>query len=225
MESLSRHPWEDKPAIVVYSMVGNDVCNGMEDTVAHMTSVEEFHTNVLSTLDFLQGTLPAGSHVILVGLIDGSLIYKAMAQRLHPLGLLKQDLTYADVYDWFNCMEIGPCHGWMSRNATLRAITTAHAQRLSKVLMTIAEKQRFTRFDVHYMPNPFQQVIDRWVAKGGQLWQLIEPVDSLHPTQVTQAMIAESMWTHLEQHYPHVLGPVNERNERIAQLFGDQGGH
>ena len=75
------------------------------------------------------------------------------------------------------------------------------------------------------MPNPFEKVINEWVAKGGEVWQLIEPVDSLHPTQVTQSMIAKSMWQFLEDKLPHVLGPVNQRNEKIRFLFGHQGGH
>lgn len=68
-------------------------------------------------------------------------------------------------------------------------------------------------------------MIDAWVKKGGQIWELIEPVDSLHPTQVTQSMIAESMWSYLENHMPHVLGPVNDRNHLIEEMFGQQGGH
>ena len=113
----------------------------------NMTSKKQFHDNVLETLKFLEQTLPPESHVILVGLIDGSVLYKAMAKRYHPLGMLRKDLTYDDVYDWFNCMEIGPCHGinilfvkiamfvfqihttfiflgWMTRNKTLREITS-----------------------------------------------------------------------------------------------------
>ena len=149
-----------------------------------------------------------------------------MADRIHPLGELRKDLTYSQVYDWFNCMEMGPCHGWMSSNATLRTITTQHAKQLSNVLIKIAKKEKkFTRFDVHYMPNPFQEVIDNWVESGGKVWQLIEPVDSLHPTQVTQKMIAKSMWSYLEANMAHVLGPINDRNEMIKALFGDQGGH
>jgi hypothetical protein len=31
-------------------------------------------------------------------------------------------------------------------------------------------------------------VIDDWLDGGGELWQLIEPVDSLHPTQYAQSM-------------------------------------
>lgn len=38
------------------------------------------------------------------------------------------------MYRWFNCMEIGPCHGWMTSNATLRRVTTKHARKLTRVL-------------------------------------------------------------------------------------------
>ena len=77
MKSLSRNPREDRPALVIYSMVGNDVCNEKEDTIPHMTSPKEFYENVMDTLKFLETTLPPGSHVILVGLIDGAILYKA----------------------------------------------------------------------------------------------------------------------------------------------------
>lgn len=225
MKSMSRERFADHPALVFYSMVGNDVCNELHDTIIHMTTPKEFEHNVMETLNYLETTLPADSHVVLVGLIDGAVLYKAMSKRFHPLGQLRQDLTYDDMYNWFNCMEIGPCHGWMSTNATLRKITTHKANQLSSVLKDIAEKQKFTHFDLHFVPNPFQRVIDEWVNSGGQLWQLIEPVDSLHPTQAAQKLIAQSLWNYLETNMPFVLGPVNPNNAIIEKLFGDQRGH
>ena len=39
--------------------------------------------------------------------------------------------TYDDVYEWFNCMEIGPCQGWMNSNASLRHYTTRRANQVS----------------------------------------------------------------------------------------------
>ena len=226
MKSIARHPYEDKPALVIYSMVGNDVCNEKDNTLDHMTSTVEFYDNVMETLTFLEATLPPNSHVVLMGLIDGAVLYKAMAQRYHPLGLLRKDLTYNDVYDWFSCMEIGPCQGWMTQNSTLRSLTSAHAEKLSNVLKKIAKNEKkFTKFDINFMPNPFQIVINEWVASGREIWQLIEPVDSLHPTQVTQRMIAKSVWDYLERNMPHVLGPINDRNELIEINFTDQGGH
>ena len=58
------------------------------------------------------------------------------------------------------------------------------ANDLSRVLKDIARDEKFTKFDINYLPNPFQKVIYDWVLKGGEVWQLIEKVDSLHPTQV-----------------------------------------
>ena len=60
---------------------GNDVCNEHPDTVAHMTSPSRFRLNTLAALDFLEERLSPGSHVVLVGLIDGGIIYDAMAHR------------------------------------------------------------------------------------------------------------------------------------------------
>ena len=59
IKSLSRLQYQDKPAIVIYSMVGNDVCNEKEDTLNHMTTPTEFYQNVLKTLNLLENTLPA----------------------------------------------------------------------------------------------------------------------------------------------------------------------
>ena len=117
----------------------------------------------------------------------------------------------------------------ISANTSHEGITCIKAKEQLKfyclIYILCKKEKKFTRFDVHYMPNPFQEVINDWVASGGKVWQLIEPVDSLHPTQVTQKMIAKSIWSFLEGNMPHVLGPINDRNDQIEELFGGQGGH
>ena len=69
MKSISRIPEKDQPVILIYSMVGNDVCNEKNDTLSHMTTTKEFYDNLMQTLTYLESTLPPNSHVILVGLI------------------------------------------------------------------------------------------------------------------------------------------------------------
>ena len=123
-----------------------------------------------------------------------------MANRYHPLGVYRKNLKYKDMYKWFNCLEIGkrlpinfffhffgigPCAGWMNSNQTMRAITSKHAKKLNNILKSLAEKQKFDKFDIYYIENPFKAVLDQWVKNGGEIFELIEPVDSLHPTQVT----------------------------------------
>lgn len=52
-----------------------------------MTTPQQFRRNILGILNNWDNKLPNGSHVILIGLVDGSYIYPAMAERLHPLGM------------------------------------------------------------------------------------------------------------------------------------------
>jgi hypothetical protein len=52
------------------------------------------------------------------------------------------------------------------------------------MLRKIAKKEKFVNFDIVFIPNPFQSVIDKWLAAGREVHELVEPVDSLHPTQV-----------------------------------------
>lgn len=40
------------------------------------------------------------------------------------LGTKHRNVYYKDLYKWFNCMQIGPCTGWLNSNETLRQITT-----------------------------------------------------------------------------------------------------
>ena len=38
-------------------------------------------------------------------------------------------------------------------------------------------------------------------------------------------LMAEYMWRHLEKYLPHYLGEINPHNEKIVEIFGDQGGY
>ena len=105
-------------------------------------------------------------------MIDADFLWDVMANRYHPLGQYHKNLKYKDVYSWFNCLEIGPCAGWMNSNATLRAITSKHAAKLNNILMSLAEKQKYDKFDVHYIDNPFKAVLEQWVKVSSD-WSII----------------------------------------------------
>ena len=57
-----------------------------------------------------------GSHVFLVALADGRVLYDNLKNRIHPIGSLKNDVTYSHFYDYFNCLQV--CHSeiccWIS---------------------------------------------------------------------------------------------------------------
>jgi acyloxyacyl hydrolase len=217
---FSRSP-SDHPALVVLSLIGNDVCNG-HHALSHMTSAEAFRNATLGTLAQLDAKLPAGSHVLLVGLADGEVLWNAMANRTHPIGV-----PTSSVYAFLNCLEINPCWVWLNHDASIRAAGTAHAQKLSAVYEDIIASQTYQNFDLGFLSfaDSFNRVIANYTAHGGEVWELIEPVDGFHPGPLAQPMIARDIWSHIESHYPHWVPPVNPNNDKILAQFGDQGGY
>uniref|UniRef100_A0A452QN52 Acyloxyacyl hydrolase n=1 Tax=Ursus americanus TaxID=9643 RepID=A0A452QN52_URSAM len=225
LETLSRNQLLDHPAIVIYAMIGNDVCNGKADPVPEMTTPEKLYSNIMQTLKYLNSHLPNGSHVILYGLPDGTFLWDNLHDRYYPLGQLNKDVTYAHFYSFLNCLQVSPCHSWMSSNKTLRTLTSERAKQLSNTLKKIATSQKFTNFDLFYMDFDFHEVIEEWRKRGGQPWQLIEPVDGFHPNEVASLLLADRFWKKVQLQWPQVLGKENPFNSQIEQVFGDQGGH
>lgn len=225
IESLSRNQLLDYPAIVIYAMIGNDVCSGHIDPLPEMTTPEKLYSKVTQTLQYLNSHLPNGSHVILYGLPDGRFLWDHLHDRYHPLGQLNKDVTYAHFYSFLNCLQVSPCRSWMSSNKTLRTLTSERAEQLSKTLKKIATSQKFKNFDLFYLDFDFQEITEEWQKKGGQPWQLIEPVDGFHPNEVVYQLLADRFWKKMQHQWPHVLGKENPFNPQIEEVFGDQGGH
>jgi acyloxyacyl hydrolase len=95
---------------VIYALIGNDVCNG-HPGMSQMTTPAEFQVNVLASLDFLEASLPAGSHVVFLPLADGRVLYDTTHTRQHPLGV-----GYPDVYDFLSCNNyVGIIRGHMGK--------------------------------------------------------------------------------------------------------------
>ncbi|XP_004418881.1 PREDICTED: acyloxyacyl hydrolase isoform X2 [Ceratotherium simum simum] len=225
IESLSRNQLLDHPAIVIYAMIGNDVCNGKNDPVPEMTTPKKLYSKVMQTLQYLNSHLPNGSHVILYGLPDGTFLWDNLHSRYHPLGQLNKDVTYAHFYSFLSCVQVSPCLGWMSSNKTLRTLTTERAEQLSNTLKKIATSEKFTNFNLFYMDFDFREITEEWKKRGGQPWQLIEPVDGFHPNEVASLLLADRFWKKVQLQWPQVLGKENPFNPQIEQVFGDQGGH
>eukprot|EP00466_Bigelowiella_natans_P007144 jgi/Bigna1/83711/fgenesh1_pg.113_\ len=90
----------DHPALVLFSLIGNDVCNGHPGTT-HMTPPEKFLTSVKESLAELDKILPNGSFVVMQGLVDGRVLWDTMHAQTHPLGP-----KYHEVYDFLACEGI-----------------------------------------------------------------------------------------------------------------------
>ena len=50
--------------------------------------------------------------------------------------------------------------------------TTARATELSAVLQDVASAGGHESFELHYLPNPLEAAIARWVSARGEAWQV-----------------------------------------------------
>jgi acyloxyacyl hydrolase len=104
----------------------------------------------LKLLNWLDTALPKGSHVVILGLADGDLLFDNLHGTIHPL-----DVTYDQVYDFLNCLKISPCAGWLNTDHDIRLRTTAWAKKLSQQYKDIiAEGHTFKNFDYVYYDFP-----------------------------------------------------------------------
>lgn len=158
IKSMARDQKLDQPALVFYSLVGNDVCQARPD-LSNLTTPQEMRRNVLETLKGLDERLPNGSHVILTGLADGRILYDSLHNRTHPIGSLRNDVTYEHFYDFMNCLQVSPCFGWMNSNKTIRDLTSERAAQLSAVLKNVAETMKYENFDVYFFDCPLEEAL------------------------------------------------------------------
>ena len=247
INALTRNASADSPLLLLFSLIGNDVCNGHPGT-SQMTTVAEFQANVISSLDYLEATLPAGSHVAFLGLADGRVLYDTTQSRTHPLGV-----PFPSVYNFLDCNGCSPCWGWLNVNSTWRDATSARAAALSAVYPQIiaANSSRYTKFDMYNFNVNWPAFIADYAAAGGDPFDLIEPVDgcafawergarlpfhlltpfllpsslAVHPSQTGNMLLADILWKDLAANKPDWLPPINPNNDKIQQLFGDQGGY
>jgi len=111
VNSLQRSPTADAPLLTFLALIGNDVCNG-HPGLGSMTTPAEFYNNTVATLKYLDTVLPPGSHVAILGLVDGRVLWDTTNTRTHPIGV-----TYPVLYDYLACSSATPCWGWMNSNA------------------------------------------------------------------------------------------------------------
>jgi len=217
--SMSRNQ-SDLPALVVYALIGNDVCHP-ENTTSVYTTPAEFKTNVLNALNYLEQNLPNNSHVVFIGLVDGKALWDTMHNRTHPLGC-----TYEELYNFLNCLQISPCWGWLNSNKTIRDETQHRAFELNEVYRQIIANYTFSKFDMAYFPFPAIKIYDIWHNKyGGEAWQLIEPSDGFHPNQYANALAGYVLFEEILTKFPDMIGPINPNNAAITSMFGNQGGY
>jgi len=84
IKALRRDQKNDEPLLVFLELIGDDICNSKK---GDFTEPDEFKTNVLSIFGYLDTVLPQGSHVYILGLVDGRILYDTLHNETHPLGI------------------------------------------------------------------------------------------------------------------------------------------
>ena len=217
--ALSRNQENDHPLLMFLELIGNDVCRSDNDFDKY-TTPDIFRAKIVEILDNLDTIVPTGSHLVIFGLVNGSLIFNTVTGRTHPSGV-----TYDQYYDWSNCIEAAFCWGWLNTNSTVRDLTTQWAMSLNDVYKDILTTYTAKNFDIAYYDFPADEILTNWTAAGNDPYSLIEPADGFHPNQMFHALLADSIWETLLRDHPDWLGEVNPNNDQITQLFGEQGGY
>jgi acyloxyacyl hydrolase len=153
IKALQREQTADHPMMLFIELIGNDVCGSSVGG----TKPADFKKNIIRLLDWLDTKLPKGSHVVILGLADGDLLYEYLQGTIHPL-----NVTYDNVYEFLNCLKISPCAGWLTTNATARKYTTELAKGLSKMYQQIIDDGvNYNNYDLVYYEFPTQDIFKR----------------------------------------------------------------
>ncbi|EAS03222.2 surfactant protein B containing protein (macronuclear) [Tetrahymena thermophila SB210] len=214
-QAIRRNQTHDHPMLVIFELIGNDVCSGHKTTDS-FTTPEEFKVNIMKAWEYLDTVLPKGSHIVVWGVADGQILYNLLAEREHPLFV-----KYKYFYDYLNCLEMSPCWGWMNSDPEIRAATSKRAAELNQVYKDIIETVTFNNFDVVYYDVPIQEAINRATADGYQAYEIIEPVDGFHPSQLANYYFSDIIWNKIKQDRPDWIPVKNPNNKIIDQLFGN----
>lgn len=205
------------PFLGFLAYIGNDVC---KDTLDEMTTPEQYTTRLVNGLIALDKISPANSKLLLIGLVDGRILWNQMHNRTHPLGV-----TYEELYAFLSCSGANPCSTWLTSNETTRNAASERAAALSNAAKQVAMTYKLKNIELAYMDFPLNSMLDYCKANNIEAYTLIEPFDGFHTSvNFADKIQAKVTWEWLEANKPNWIGPINAFNPQIQKVFGNQGG-
>jgi len=84
-----------------------------------MTKPKDFYNNVIQAMNYLDTMLPPGSHVLLTGLANGSLLFQSIGENIYPIGRVKNDVKYSDVYTYLSCLQVFTVFSFFNKTSSL----------------------------------------------------------------------------------------------------------
>lgn len=218
----TRNATFDNPVIAVVSSVGNDVCGKSAD-LDRMTSPEEFYYYTNKTLAHLNELLPPTSEVYISSVADGRVLYNAMHDRIHPLGKYRKNMKFGDLYNMLNCIETTPCRGWLNKDKDIRDATSNRAAELSKAAQVVVRDaaQYYENIRVFYYEFDLVSQVNTWLSRGGSgSYQIVDPTDGFHPSQIGMSLWAEYLWKDSILPNTKLVKNPNPHNQEISEKFG-----
>ncbi|KAG2382113.1 hypothetical protein C9374_005905 [Naegleria lovaniensis] len=216
LDGLSMTP-QSLPFIGFLAYIGNDVC---KDTLQEMTTPQQFEERLMKGLTLLDARSPPNSKLLLIGLVDGRILWNEMHNRIHPLGV-----TYEGLYHFLTCSGANPCQTWLTPDEATRNATSQRASELSQVANKISQTVKLKNIELGYMDFPLPQMLEYCKQHQIPPYLLIEPFDGFHTSiNFADKIEAEIIWNWLSANKPHWIVPVNGFNSQIQQVFGNQGG-
>lgn len=215
---------DSKPVFASIAYIGNDICH---DKLEDMTKPEDFRAQLIAGLEKLDSVVPSNSRVLVLGLVDGSVIYENVANQSHPLSIHAGDIKVSDFYRFLSCTGANPCQTWLNSDKATRDAATAHAKNLDNIIQDVLTTRKFKNFETAFVN--FTDIIACGFAimdsKGIPRYKMMDPVDNFHPSlEVGQRLIAQCSWNILQSKYPGFIGEPNPNNAAIQKVFGSQGG-
>lgn len=64
------------------------------------------------------------------------------------------------------------------------SILFQRATELTHMMKYLAMNYKSKKLSLSFVPNPLSEVLKSWSERGGEVWQLFEPIDGFHPNQV-----------------------------------------
>jgi len=128
---------------------------------------------------------------------------------------------------FLTCSNANPCWTWLNANESIRNATSARAAELSQVMSRVVSesKGKYKNLELAYKEFPLQEAIEIMKKQGKPLTLLIEVMDGFHPSHFGHQMFSDIIWEYLQNNLPHFIGPYNNNNTKIYEIFGNQGGY
>eukprot|EP00817_Percolomonadidae_sp_ATCC50343_P002854 CAMPEP_0117425700 /NCGR_PEP_ID=MMETSP0758-20121206/5951_1 /TAXON_ID=63605 /ORGANISM="Percolomonas cosmopolitus, Strain AE-1 (ATCC 50343)" /LENGTH=461 /DNA_ID=CAMNT_0005210405 /DNA_START=504 /DNA_END=1886 /DNA_ORIENTATION=- len=191
---------QDKPFIGMMAYIGNDIC---KHSLKDMTSVDSYKADMIKGLRALDRVAPKGSKLLVLGLVDGRVLWDTMNNRIHPLGV-----PYKNVYSFLTCTDANPCNTWLNNNATIRDLASQHAALLSKTAQQTVDEisSSLQNITISFYPFPLQEALAYAKEHDIPAYTLIEPVDGFHPSvHVADRLFYRFFMKHISEKLPHWL--------------------